>query len=263
MRAGIIALLAVFALAAVPTAAAGATPPKWPTPADVLAVTPSLSPEDAECISKYYLGRLSRKAWLTPYYKLTRSEKIVTDKGFNQCMSFEQQAALIAREDTLAFGKHPGALRCTSRRMAARSEDLLLSITTLEEAIREDDRVYRACHLIGLLYAALGEETKLELTPAEQRCANSVGSADPIRDRGKPPTTAQREQIGAVLDRCVGSESEEAMWRRLLADFRPKKAIPCVARHSVAITFSTFFGNRPELQRATRKAAAACVLSTS
>ena len=261
MRIGIVSALALFVLAAVPSAAMGATPPRWPSAADVRDLTPELGAKDAVCIARYYHGRLSREGWLTPYYRLTRAQKLVTDAGFSRCMNFEQRAALIARQDTLYFGRHPAELRCTSRRMAARSDALLLSITTLAQAIREDDKVYRECHLIGVLYATLGKATQLVITPAEQTCANRIGSADPIRNRGKAPTTAQRKLIGTVFDRCVGRTSEEAMWRRLLKDFRPAGAIPCVAKRSVGITFVTFFSDHAGLQRQAKSAAAACLVS--
>jgi hypothetical protein len=262
MRAGIIWVLALLVLAAGAGTAVAATPPRWPTAADVRIVTPELAAKDAACIADYYRGKLSRKGWLTPYYKLTRAQKLVTDAGFNRCMTREQRAALIAREDSLYFGKHPVELGCSSRRMAARSDALLLSITSLERAIREDDKVYRQCGVIGVLYASLGKSTKLAITPAEQTCANKIGSADPVRNRGKAPTAAQRKSIGIVFDRCVGRRSEKAMWLRLLVDFRPKGAIPCIAKRSLAITFVTFFSDSAGLQRQAKSAAAACLLST-
>jgi hypothetical protein len=261
MRTGFVAVCALFVLVAVPGVALGATPPRWPTAADVRGVTPELGAKDAVCIARYYRGRLSRDGWLTPYYRLTRAQKVVTDAGFSRCMSPGQRAALIAREDTLYFGTHPAELRCTSRRMAARRSALLLSITTLAQAIREDDKVYRECHLIGALYATLGRATQLVLTRGEQSCANRVGSAEPMRSRGRARTTAQSRAVGNVFDRCVGRTSEEAMWRRLLKDFRPAGAIPCVARHSVGITFATFFSDNAGLRREAKSAAAACVVS--
>jgi hypothetical protein len=176
-------------------------------------------------------------------------------------MTLAERTALIERQDTLSLGKHPTELHCSAAKMAARSKALLLSITTLEQAIREDDRVYRGCRLIGVLYAALAKSTQLRLTPAEQACANRVGSADPLRSRRTKPTVPQRAAIGAVFDRCVGTHSRTAMWKRLLKDFRPSKAIACIAKRSVAITFVTFFSDSAGLQRAAKKAAAHCVLS--
>jgi hypothetical protein len=51
------------------------------------------------------------------------------------------------------------------------------------------------------------------------------------------------------------------MWLRLLKDFRPARAVACIAKRSVAITFVTFFSSRTGLQRATKQAAAHCVLA--
>jgi hypothetical protein len=262
MRGRILGALALL-LVALPCSALGATPSPLPGPsaADVRAVTPGLSAGDATCIANYYGGRLTRKAWLTPYYKLTRAEKLVTDKGFAHCMTLPERTALIVRQDTLSLGKHPAEVQCSAAKMAGRSDALLLSITTLEGAIREDDRVYRGCHLIGVLYEALAKSTQLRLTPAEQACANRVGSADPLRSRRKKPTVPQRAAIGTVFDRCVGAHSKTAMWMRLLKDFRPSKAVACIAKRSVAITFVTFFSDSAGLQRAAKKAAAHCVLS--
>ena len=71
----------------------------------------------------------------------------------------------------------------------------------------------------------------------------------------------QRAAIGAVFDQCVGVGSKTAMWKRLLKDFRPSKAVACIAKRSVAITFVTFFTDSAGLQRAAKKAAATCVVS--
>lgn len=262
MRGRILGALALL-LVALPCAALGAKPAPLPGPsaADVRAVTPGLSSADATCIASYYAGRLTRKAWLTPYYELTPAEKLVTDKGFAQCMTLAERTALIARQDTLSLGKHPNEVQCAAAKMARRSNALLLSITTLQGAIREDDRVYRGCRLIGVLYKALAKSTQLRLTSAEEACANRVGSADPLRSRRTKPTVPQRAAIGTVFDQCVGVRSKTAMWKRLLKDFRPSKAIACIAKRSLAITFVTFFSDSAGLQRAAKKAAAHCVIS--
>ncbi len=224
---------ALLALAAFPGAGVAADQGKWPSPAEVRAVTPTIAAKDASCLAHYYRGRLSRKAWLTAYYKLSRADKIVTDAGFTRCMSLERRAALTEREDALSFGKHPAALRCSAHREAARSEAVLLSITSLAEAIRAGDRVYRACGVTGALYAAVGKSNEIELTPAEQACANRVGSVDPLRNRGTAPTLAQRKAVGTVFDRCVGQASKQAFLGRLFKDFRPSGAIPCVVKHAM------------------------------
>jgi hypothetical protein len=263
MRTGLIAALALLLLVALPTAAAAAPPAAYPSAADVRADTPGLAAQDAACIADYYRGRLTRTAWRTPYYKLTRSEKLATDRGFDHCMTLSERTALIEREDTLSLGRHATELSCSAAKMARRSTAHLLAITSRKGAVADNDAVYRSCHLIGVLYSSLAKSTKLRLTPAEKQCANRTGSADPLRNRGKKPTVGQREAIGSVFDACVGEASETAMWKRLLKDFRPSRAVACIAKRSVAITFVTFFSDRAGLQRAAKKAAAHCVLAGS
>jgi hypothetical protein len=254
--------LVLSALAALPLAAGAAgAPPTWPTPADVRSSTPGLSAKDAECVARYYRGRLSRRAWLTPYFKLTPSQKAVTDAGFDRCETRAQRIALIRRQAAITFGRHP-ADGCVARALAARTRAQRLALTSLARQIREDDKVFRRCGLIGQLYATLAGATKLVLAPAEQRCANRLGSADPVRLRGKAPSTAQRRAVGSVLDRCVGGASKEAMWRRLLTSLKPSRALACVARHSLGITFVTFFSDPRALERQARAAVAACHATT-
>jgi hypothetical protein len=263
MRIGLIAVLVVLAAALAPAVAAAAQPVTWPSAADVLASTPTLGAKDASCIAGYYDRRLSRAAWYTPYYALTARQKLVTDKGFEHCMTLAERTALIAHEDTRSLGKHTAEIGCSARAMARRTSAHLLSITSRAQAIADNDAVYRSCKLIGAVYASLARSTELRLTPAEQACANRAGSADPLRSRAKQPTVKQRTAIGKVFDACVGRASEQAMWERLLKDFRPARAVDCIARRSVAITFVTFFGSRSGLQRATKQAAAHCVLAAT
>ena len=262
MRTGRVCALALSALVAIPGAASAAgAPPSWPTAADVRSYTPGLGAKDAACVARYYHGRLSRKAWLTPYFKLTPAQKAVTDAGFNDCQTRAQRVALVERQETTYFGQHP-ANACVARAIDARTRAQRLALTSLADQIREDDKVFRRCGLIGQLYATLAKATKLVLTQSEQRCANRVGSADPVRLRAKAPSTAQRKAVGTVFDRCVGRKTEEAMWRSLLASFKPASAIPCIARHSVSITFVTFFSDATTLERQAKAAAAACHVPT-
>lgn len=262
MRTGLIAAFALL-LVVLPAGARAASPAASPTAADIKANTPGLGAQDAACIADYYRGRLTRTAWRTPYYKLTRSEKLVTDRGFEHCMTMSERTKLIQREDTLSLGAHAAELSCSARKMARRSTAHLLAITSLAQAVADNDAVYRGCGLIGAVYSSLAKSTKLRLTPAEQACANRTGSADPLRNRGKQPTVHQREVIGKVFDACVGEASETAMWKRLLKDFRPSRAVACIAKRSVAITFVTFFSDRTGLQRSAKKAVAQCVLAGS
>jgi hypothetical protein len=262
MRTGRVCALALVALAAIPSGAGAAgAPPSWPTAADVRAYTPGLGAKDAACVARYYRGRLSRKAWLTPYFKLTAAQKNVTDAGFNRCETKAERVALVERQETIYFGKHP-ANRCVARAIDARTRAERLALTSLARQIREDDKVFRRCGLIGQLYATLGEATKLVLTPAEQRCANQVGSADPVRLRSKAPTSAERRAVGTVFDRCVGRNTKEAMWRGLLTSIKPANAIPCIVRRSLSITFVTFFSDAAKLERQAKAVAAACHVTT-
>jgi hypothetical protein len=250
--------LALLVLAAVPVAAGAAAPPQaWPSAADVRSYTPGLNAKDAACVANFYRGRLSRKAWLTPYFKLTAAQKAVTDAGFNHCQSKAQRIALIERQETIYFGKHP-ANACVARALEGRTRAQRIALNSLATQVREDDKVFRKCGLIGQLYAKLGQATKLVLTKAEQQCANRVGSADPVRLRAKAPTAAERKAVGTVYDRCVGRRTEEAMWRELLKNYKPASAIPCIVKHSVSITFVTFFTDADKLQRQAKAAAAAC-----
>jgi hypothetical protein len=259
MRAVVTLAFVLAALAALVPAAGADTPAStWPSAAEVRAITPGLAAKDAACIARYYHGRLSRTAWLTAYYKLTRVEKIATDAGFTHCMSATRRAALAEREDALSFGRHPAALRCSSRREAARSQDVLLSITSLAEAVRAGDAIYRACGVTGALYAALGKASLIEITPIEQACANRVGSVDPLRNRGVAPTSAQLEAVGGVFDSCVGTASKQAFLGRVFKGVQPSGAIPCVVKHAMSITFFTFFSRRSELQEKAKAATAVC-----
>jgi hypothetical protein len=265
MRAAVTLAFMLAVLAAFPCGAGAVAleQSRWPTAAEVRAITPGLAAKDATCIAGYYHGRLSRKAWLTAYYKLTRVEKIATDAGFTHCMSLARRAALAEREDVLSFGRHPAALRCSPRREAARRRDALLSITSLAEAIRAGDDIYRACGVTGALYAALGKATLIEITGAEQACANRVGSVDPLRDRGVTPTTTQLEAVGTVFDNCVGAASKQAFLGRIFKDVRPSGAIPCVVKHAMSITFVTFFSRRADLQAKAKAASTACRVPVS
>lgn len=251
-------MLALFALlATASTVGAALTPPTWPSPADVRSYTPGLSAKDAACVARFYRGRLSRKAWLTPYFKLTPAQKRVTDAGFDHCENKAQRVDLIERQESIYFGEHP-ANACVARTMEARTRAQREALTSLARQVRADDAIFRRCGLIGQLYATLGLSTDLRLTPSEQRCTNRVGSADPVRRRSKAPTTADRRAVGTVFDRCVGRASEQAMWRRLLVNFKPAKAVPCIARRSVSITFVTFFSDETKLETQAKAAAAAC-----
>ncbi len=210
------------------------------------AATPGLTAKEAACIARYYHGRLSGKVWFTPYYKLTPAQKVVTDAGFERCMTVRAAHGAGRAAGRARLGQAPAAaVRGAARWSRARARELR-ALTSIAAESRAEDRIFRACGLMGAVYATLGRATQLALSnPAEQRCANTFGSAELIRPSTKAPTVAQRKPIGAVFERCVGRASELAMWKRLLSDYRPAAAIPCIARHSLTISFVTIFGDRP------------------
>ena len=131
--------------------------------------------------------------------------------------------------------------------------------TRSRRQVREDDKVFRRCGLIGQLYATLGKATKLVLTPAEQQCANRVGlgRSRPAALR-RPPAPAERKAVGTVFDRCVGRTTEEAMWRGLLSELQARRGDPvhrqALRQHHVRDVLH----RRGELQRQAKAAAAAC-----
>lgn len=258
MRTAIVSLAGLLVLLALPGAAFTATP-RWPSAGDVRRATPGLGAKHAACIARYYRGRLSGKAWFTPYYDLTPAQKVVTDAGFERCMTVAERTALVERQGVLDWGEHP-ELRCVARAMVARTRAELRALTSIAAEARAEDKIYRACGLMGAVYAAVGRATQLVLAPGEQRCVNRLGSAGPIRPRAQAPTVAQRKSIGTVFDRCVGRASELAMWKRLLSAYRPVAAVPCIARHSLAITFATIFGDRPALEVQAKRAVSACAV---
>lgn len=261
MRTSLVWAVGLLVVLALPTSALGATP-RWPSATDVRTATPSLSAKDATCIASYYHGRLSGKAWFTPYYKLTPAQKVVTDAGFARCMTLNERRALVQRQGVIDWGKQP-TLQCVARLMVARTPAQLRALTSLGAEIRSDDRIYRSCGLMGAVYTSVAKSTQLSLTKAERTCVNKVGSADPIRPRASAPTAAQRKAIGTVFDRCVGRASELTMWQRLLKSYSPAAAIPCIARHSLTIKFTTVFADRTGLEAQAQQAVNACLVTST
>ena len=249
----------VLVLLALSGSASAATPPRWPSAADVRAATPGLTAENASCIARYYHGRLSGKAWYTAYYNLTPAQKVVTDAGFARCMTVKQRTALVEQQGVRDWGSHP-QLHCVAEHMVARTRAELRALTSVAAEARAEDKIFRACGLMGQVYAEVGRATELLLTAPEQACANKAGSAELVRPSRQTPSVAQRKAVGAVFERCVGRASELAMWKRLLKAYRPAAAIPCIARHSLAISFVTIFGDRPALEDQARRAIKACVV---
>ena len=260
MRTGRVCALALLALAAIPRAAGAAgAPPSWPTAADIRSYTPGLGAKDAACVARYYRGRLSRKAWLTPYFKLTPAQKPVTDAGFDHCQT--QGAA--HRPDRAPGGDLLRAstrrTACVARAMDARTRAQRLALTSLARQIREDDKVFRRCGLIGQLYATLGKATKLVLTPAEQRCANRVGlGRSAFACARRRPRRRERKAVGAVFDRCVGRKTGRRCGAACWRPSSPRARSRASPGTRVSITFVTFFSDATALERQAKAAAAAC-----
>jgi hypothetical protein len=110
------------------------------------------------------------------------------------------------------------------------------------------------------VFAALGKASGIVITPAEQACANRLGSAEGVLTRKSGATPAQRKAVGVVFDRCVGRSSKQAFLRRLFKDFSPTGAIPCVVVHAMAITFVTFYTDQAGVDRQTKTAKSACLV---
>ena len=259
-------LIVLLLLAVLPSAASAKPSASWPSAADLRAATPGLRAPDSVCIARFYKGRLSRRAWFTPYYKLTRKEKITTDLGFSHCMTKRERVATLEREAEIAFGRHYPQFACVARLSDARSRADRLAVTTLAKQIRAHDSVYRACGLIGAFYAIVGHALKLALAPAERSCTNRNGSAYPLRPlpKGQHSSKADQRAAALVFDRCVGRTSEDAMWRRILHKYRPAKTIPCIAhRMSASTTFVRLFTDRAGVKRNAALAVAACASSTT
>ena len=262
MKGWLAAVLAAVVLGTLPATSAGGAPRAWPTFADVRANTPGLGAKDAQCVARYYRGRLSRKAYLTPYYDLTQAEKATQSKGFDRCLGDEARLALLVRAEVALFVRYVAApsaeLRCAARAFANRREAAWLSITSRAEWIRRNDPVYRACRVTGLVYAVLAKASGVAITQAEQACMNRLGSAEGVLTEKSGPTGAQRKVAGVVFDRCIGRASKRTFLRRLFKDLRPAGAIPCVVNHAMAITFLTFYTDRAEIDRQMSAAESAC-----
>jgi hypothetical protein len=205
-------------------------------------------------------GRVTRAAWLAPYYARTPAQKLATDTAHHRCMTHDERVAMVAYDYTRLFGHLP-ALHCVATRLEARSRAVRLAVTTRLLEFRLYDRVFRACGFMGDLYARFGRQMKLETTRPEQACMNRAGSVVPLYPlhAGDASTNAERAQVAAVFDRCVGSASEEAMWRRASSDVQHAIAVACVARQlSRAATFGMLFTEPALLAKLSEGAAVAC-----
>jgi hypothetical protein len=263
MRAGI-ATVVMLLLCALPAAALAAKPvPAWPSAHDLIQAEPGLRTADAACIARYYHGRLSRKAWFTLYYDLTDTQKIVTDAGPVHCMTLPERVAMDQRLYASVVGAHP-QLHCVAAATEALSLKQRLAQTTRAKWLRAYDQLFRSCRLIGDLYASVGKEVHLALTPAERACANRLGSSDPVlHPAGAKVSPAQTRAVGMLFDHCVDAQSEAAMYRYFLRSFPLPSKIPCIARRAAAnLTFVELLSSAPTVKTTVKKATTAC-LATS
>jgi hypothetical protein len=253
-----LALLA-FVLVAGPAVALAGPPATWPSAADLRKAEPGIRPGPAACMARYYRGRLTRVLWFTPYYKLDVAQKRVTDVAYARCMTRAQRVASIQGDLASAFGKHP-ELSCVANGMELESRSpARFGITSRVKESKLYDGIFRGCRFMGVLYATIGRNAKLILTPSEQRCVNRLGSSDPVTQKATKTTMTA---VGTVFDHCVGHASEGAMWRRVFSKFKPARAIPCIAEHSIAITFVDFLTQSATAKSEVTAAVAACVAPT-
>ena len=257
-------MLALLLVASLPSAALGATRVPWPSARDITAAEPGVGGKAAGCMATYYRGRLSRDAWLTPWWKLTRPEKLVTDAAYARCLNRAERIAAIERPVTSLVGAH-AEVACAARGIDALSLRVRLAFTTRAKQSAAYDRIARRCRLMGVLYQRTASETQLTLTPAEQACTNARGTLDPVMHRkGAIIAKAYLEEVGRVFDACVGVKSEEAMYRSILVKYKVTRNISCIARRAAAtITFVQLVGGDPSVRTRAARATEACLLGQS
>jgi hypothetical protein len=265
MRQRTLGALVAFALAlgALPGAATGATPPRWPTVSDVRNAEPGIAADDAACMARFFRGRLSRSDWLAPYFSRTPAQKRTRSAGRAHCMTLDERVATVEQGFVDVLGRH-AELHCVARTLEARGWAVRLAVTSRLQEFRLYDRIFRACGFMGVVYDLYGHQFHLALTGAERRCANGIGSVVPLypqRD-GQIRTQADKRETGAVFDRCVGRASESAMWRSIVHDLKPVQVVPCVAqRLTRSATFVTLFTDKVAMDRLGNRALVACRLS--
>ncbi len=217
-----------------------AAAPRWASAGDIRAKEPGVAVNDAACIARFFHGRLERGVWLAPYYAATPAEKRILSAGLANCMTRAERVAMRELDFTRVLGKH-AELRCVAERLDARSWAVRLAVSSRLDELRMYDRVFRACNFMGVFYGLAAKPMHLVLAPAEQRCVNRIGSVVPFY-----AAKTARAAGGAVLDRCVGTASETAMWRRAFRAHVPPKALACVARRLTrATTFAMVFTAKP------------------
>lgn len=242
------------------TALAAQPAPTWPTVQD-LEKDPGVLARDAACLARYYRGRLTRKAWLTPYWDLTPAEKLATDAGPEHCMTLAQRIAWAERFFTAIAGKLPAQVHC----VAVRSEQLTraqhLAMTSRAKWQELYEAIFRSCRLTGAVYGQVAvKNLHLPMTAAERNCANRIGSAADLIYKSTEPRKKRLTSVATVYDRCTSPASEQAMYRYIHRNYEFPSKVACIARRSAAtITFVEFMTEAKAVETSTRKAVAACL----
>jgi hypothetical protein len=252
--------LLLLALLALPAGALAAQPaPAWPSVKD-LQQDPGVLTSDAVCMARYYRGRLTRKAWLTPYWNLTRAEKIATDAGTEHCMTRAQRIAMAERFYNAISGRLP-QVHCVAVRSEAQTSAQHLAVTSYAKWLRAYEAIFRGCRLTGAVYGEVAE-TKLHLpmTAAERSCANRIGNATLLMYKSTEPKNTLLTHVGAVYDGCVGAQSEAEMYRYVYRNYKFPSKVPCIARRLAAtLTFVEYMTDAKKVDTSTRTAEAACL----
>jgi hypothetical protein len=234
----------LIALAGLPSAAGAATP-RGPSTRDIQDVEAGMPAAAAACMAAFYEGRLSRAEWLAHYDSLPPAQKRVRTAGRNGCTTLAQRVALSERSFARVLGPH-AELRCVARALETRGWAVRLSVTTRALELQLYDRVFMGCGMMGVVYAGFAREMQLELSPAEQQCANRVGSVVPAY--GESRDSAFGPAVAGVFDRCVRAPSKTAMWRRMMSTETPSivsaRVRACAAeRLAGSITFADLFAH--------------------
>jgi hypothetical protein len=256
----VVACALLLVVLSLPAGGAAATPaPAWPTVKD-LQQDPGVLTKDAVCMARYYRGRLTRKAWLTPYWNLTRAEKIATDAGPEHCMTLAQRIAMAERFYNAISGNLP-QVHCVALRSESQTRAQHLADTSYAKWLHAYEAIFRACSLTGAVYAEVAH-TKLHLpmTAAERQCANRTGNASLLMYKPKEPVKALRTDVASVYDGCVGAQSETAMYRYIYRNYKFPSKVPCIARRlAAALSFASYMTDSKKVNASTATAEAACL----
>jgi hypothetical protein len=260
MRIAIAAALLLMLLLAVPGGAPAAQPPpEWPTVQDIQK-NPGVLARDAACIARYYHGRLSRTAWLKPYWDLSPAEKLATDAGPEHCMTPAQRIAESTRFFNMIAGDVP-EVGCVARRSAALTRAQCLAITSRARWHRAYEAIFRACRLTGAVYQEVAAaKLHLPMTAAERTCANRIGNAEVMMYKSALPKKTLETIVGTIYDRCIGPKSEQAMYRYVYRAYKLPAKIPCIARRLARdLTVVQFLTDAASVAAGGRRAVAACL----